>query len=99
MGTFEIFVLIMALLVILVKGYTSRDLAKARERLVEEETEGKRIRGQLKVMQLERAPLAKQLTEIERTLVSQNQQILAMQTELGEIATENSTLRENAGKK
>ncbi|HAA76746.1 TPA: hypothetical protein DCE37_16675 [Candidatus Latescibacteria bacterium] len=99
MGTFEIFVLIMTVMVILVEAYTSRDLAKARERLAEEETEGKRVRGQLKVLQFERAPIAKQLNDLEKTLNSQNHQILAMQTQLGEVAEENVKLKESSGKK
>ncbi|MBS13065.1 MAG: hypothetical protein CME19_15835 [Gemmatimonadetes bacterium] len=99
MGTFEIFVLIMTVMVILVEAYTSRDLAKARERLAEEEAEGKRVRGQLKVLQFERAPIAKQLNDLEKTLNSQNHQILAMQTQLGEVAEENVKLKESSEKK
>tara|TARA_A100001037_G_C15099701_1_gene613323 strand:+ start:757 stop:1056 length:300 start_codon:yes stop_codon:yes gene_type:complete len=98
-GTFEIFVLIMTVMVILVEAYTSRDLAKARERLAEEEAEGKRVRGQLKVLQFERAPIAKQLNDLEKTLNSQNHQILAMQTQLGEVAEENVKLKESSEKK
>lgn len=99
MGTFEIFVLIMTVMVILVEAYTSRDLAKARERLAEEEAEGKRVRGQLKVLQFERAPIAKQLNDLEKKLNSQNHQILAMQTQLGEVAEENVKLKESSEKK
>ena len=99
MGTFEIFVLVMALIVIIAKGYTSRDLAKARERLAETDTDTKRLKGQLKVVQFERAPLAKQLTELEKTLVSQDKQILAMQTQLGKIADENAKMKENIKKR
>ena len=99
MGTFEIFVLIMSVMVILVEAYTSRDLAKARERLAEEEAEGKRVRGQLKVLQFERAPIAKQLNDLGKTLNSQNHQILAMQTQLGEVAEENVKLKESSEKK
>ncbi len=89
----------MTVMVILVEAYTSRDLAKARERLAEEEAEGKRVRGQLKVLQFERAPIAKQLNDLEKTLNSQNHQILAMQTQLGEVAEENVKLKESSEKK
>jgi septal ring factor EnvC (AmiA/AmiB activator) len=99
MGTFEIFVLVLAVLVLIVKGYTTRDLAKARERLAEQETESKRLRGQLKVIQFERAPITNQLKELGKTLSSQNNQILEMQTQLGKIADENTQLKEKSGKK
>ena len=80
------------------KGET-RDLAKARERLAEQETESKRLRGQLKVIQFERAPITNQLKELGKTLSSQNNQILEMQTQLGKIADENTQLKEKSGKK
>ena len=99
MGAFEIFVVIMALLVLIVKGYTTRDLASARERLSEQETESRRIRGQLKVIQFERAPILNQLSVLEKTLSSQDKEILAMQTQLGKIADENTKLKAKSGKK
>ena len=99
MGTFEMFVLIMGILVLLVKTYTTRDLASARERLAEEQTDSKRIRGQLKVIKFERAPITLQLKEQEKRLNSQNQQILAAQTQLGKIADETTKLKEKHGKK
>jgi septal ring factor EnvC (AmiA/AmiB activator) len=87
MGAFEIFVITMAVLVLLVKSYTGRDLAKARERLAEAETDSKRIKGQLKIIQFERAPISHQLSELEKTLSSQNREILAIQTQLGNSQT------------
>ena len=57
MGTFELFVLILTVLVLIVKAYTARDIAKMRERLAEEETEGKKTREQLKILQFETAPV------------------------------------------
>ena len=93
------FVLIMGILVLLVKTYTTRDLASARERLEEEKTDSKRIRGQLKVTQYEWAPITLQLKEQEKLLSSQNQAILAAQTQLGKIADENTKLKAKHGKK
>jgi septal ring factor EnvC (AmiA/AmiB activator) len=98
MGAFELFVIILTALVLIVKAYTTRDITKTRERLAEAETESKKTRGQLKILQFETAPVTLQLNDLEKTLSSQNQQILGLQTELGKIADDNEKLKAKARK-
>ena len=98
MVAFELFVVILTALVLIVKAYTTQDIAKTRERLAEQETEGKKLKGQLKILQFESAPVTLQLNEVEKVLVSQNQQILGLQTEVGKIADDNEKLKAKARK-
>ena len=93
MGAFELFVVILTALVLIVKAYTTRDIATTREQLAEAETESKKTRGQLKILQFETAPVTIQLNELQKVLTSQNKQILGLQTELGKIADDNEKLK------
>ncbi len=57
----------------------------------------KPIKGQLEILQFERAPIVKLLLDLERALASQNKEIVGIQTQLGKITDENAKLK--AGKK
>ena len=96
MGAFELFVVILTALVLIVKAYTTRDIATTREQLAE--AESKKTRGQLKILQFETAPVTIQLNELQKVLTSQNKQILGLQTELGKIADDNEKLKAKARK-
>lgn len=90
-GTFEWFVLVLGLMTLAAKAFTTWDINRARQRRAEADTESKRIKGLIKQVNTERQPLITQIFMLDREL--EQTEIESLEMQIGQITTRNDEIR------